>query len=213
MESSTNDLVYEVKSPSSWRLPSVVSHLRPSSWVLQLVLERTMVHVFISVIITSCVGLKLFFNQANRHTWGHIYTLPEQLIIYIKNLNMPKYTNMEWNITGNCFTCNIVLWLMDCVDSSESQSVTSSRFRSAGQEEAPCWVEAEFSPGYHRRLDAPPANESSSGAVFASPFYFKYGPTSSFVHIIRVIVMQVEWLFSQTSVYLGPFVGFPCRRL
>lgn len=107
---------------------------------------------------------------------------------------MAKYTNMEWNITGIFFTCNIVLWLMDCVDvlSSESQTVTSGRFRSAGQEEAACWVEAEFSPGYHRRLDAPPANESSSNAAFASPFYFKYGPASSFVNIIRVIVMQME---------------------
>lgn len=122
---------------------------------------------------------------------------------------------MERDITGTFFTCNIVLWLIDCVDvlSPESQTVTSSRFRSAGQEESAYWVEAEFSPGYHRRLDAPPANESSSNAAVARPFYFKYGPTSSFVNIIRVIVMQMERLFSQTSVYLGPFVGFPCRRL
>lgn len=113
------------------------------------------------------------------------------------------------------FTCIIVVCLVDCVDflSSEIQTVTSRWFRSAGQEEAAYWVEAEFSTGYRRRLDASPANESSSNAVFVSPFYFKYGPTKSFVNVSRVIVIQREWLFSQTSVYLGPFVGFPCRRL
>lgn len=51
-----------------------------------------------------------------------------------------------------------------------SPTVTSNRLRSAGQEEAAYWVEAEFSPGHPHRPDAPAANESSSDALSARPF-------------------------------------------
>lgn len=96
MESSTNVLVYEVKSPSSWRLPSVVSPLLPSSWVLQLVLERTMVNDLISVIITAMCRLKAILikqidmhGAINRHsTWTTNY-------IYIKK---PQY--VKWHKYG-----------------------------------------------------------------------------------------------------------------
>lgn len=76
-----------------------------------------------------------------------------------------------------------------------SPTMTFTRVRSAGQQEAAYWVEAEFSTGHPHRLEAPPANESSSNALFARPFYLKYERTPSLTNLTRAIVLNMHCLF------------------